>query len=356
MMVAMGSGITPIMGMLRAIANMPPRERPLVQLHYASRSPDEIIFGDELDEMDPQETWLQQRHYLSSRRQRMSVEAIVSHAGSMGRRADWYVCGADSFKRELHERLTRLRVAERQIHSEVFAAQPGPAYRLGASPATGGSISIAETGASLDVEPNETLLTGLERHGYRPNFSCRVGACGSCKLRLLGGEVDQVGEVLSAAERDDGYVLSCIAHPIGDVTLASGGRPPAGVRRVTYVAGAVSGPTAGGTALTRVAAVVGVGALLLGTWNLTDHRPQSWDVITAPTPQATAADPDATALPSPTTTTAGGTGPAPKPTATPTRATSTGGAPAPTPTRAAPAPTATPKPTPVCHSTPSKPC
>ena len=51
--VAAGSGITPIMGMLRALNRMPLSETPLVQLHYASRSVDDIIFGDELADMDP---------------------------------------------------------------------------------------------------------------------------------------------------------------------------------------------------------------------------------------------------------------------------------------------------------------
>jgi len=89
MMIAMGSGITPIMGMLRALARWSPEERPLVQLHYASRSADDMIFGAELDAMDPDQTWLRQRHYLSSEGNRMTVDTIVTSAGRMARRAHW---------------------------------------------------------------------------------------------------------------------------------------------------------------------------------------------------------------------------------------------------------------------------
>jgi ring-1,2-phenylacetyl-CoA epoxidase subunit PaaE len=371
-MIAMGSGITPIMGMLRALARMPDEERPLVQLHYASKAPRDVIFGDELFDMDPDQVWLRQRHYFSSRGHRMTVEAILTDVGTMARKAHWYVCGADTLKAELHQRLSRLRVPERQIHSEVFATQAaGPAYRVAEGAKTGGSLRIIETGASLDVEPNETVLAALERHGYHPAFSCRVGACGTCRLRMTEGQVDSAGEALSAAERADGYLLSCLARPIGEVVLVSGGRPPAGVARVAAVTGAPIGRPRTGVALTRFASLASAGMLLLGVWNLTDHRPYSWGGVaaaapaapTAQTAQATAVDTTTTSTPAPgaTHTTSGGTGQKP----TPTTSAGSGGGPAPTPTSSAgsgggppptPTATATPKPTPTCHSTPSKPC
>jgi ferredoxin-NADP reductase len=273
-MVAMGSGITPIMGMLRALANMPLGSQPATQLHYASRAPEEIIFGDELYDMDPDQSWLRQRHYLSSDGNRMTVDAILSRAGGRAAKSHWYVCGAESLKRDLQKQLSRMRVPESQIHSEIFATQSGPAYRVAQHVGTGqpGSLRIVETAAVLDVQPNETLLTALERHGYKPDFSCRVGACGTCKLRVVEGQAEPAGDMLSEAERSAGYVLSCIARPIGEVALASGGRPPAGVQCI-----AVPRLTrAGAITLTRFASIVGLSALVFGVWQLTNHRPASW--------------------------------------------------------------------------------
>ncbi len=334
--IAAGSGITPIMGMIRSLARIPASQQPLAQLHYASKSPQDIIFGDELSETDPQQNWLYQRHYLSSSRDRMTVDAILARAGTMGRRAHWYVCGPDTLKHELQEKLARQGVPATRIHSEIFATKAGPAYRVEARGGTGvgGSLRIAETGTVLDVQPQETLLTALERHGYRPDFSCRAGACGACKLRVLEGQVDPIGEALSGSERAAGFVLSCIARPVGDVTLASGGRPPAGVARVAAAAGPAMPAGVRGRAVhpVRIAAMVGVGALLFTSWNLTDHRPASWAQAAA------------------------------QPTATVTQVTVTPHPVAPTPTLAPnqPAPTATPKPrptpTPTCVSTQSKPC
>jgi ferredoxin-NADP reductase len=387
--VAAGSGITPIMGMLRALNRMPPSETPLVQLHYASRSVDDIIFGDELADMDPRGHWLSQRHYLSSEDNRMTAEAILARTGSVGARAQWYMCGPEQLKRDLTGHLRKRGVPEIAIHSEIFATKSGPAYRVegrGGS-SVGGSITVEETGATLDVKPQETLLTALERHGYKPSFSCRAGACGECKLKVTSGQVDPVGEALSSAERKDGFVLGCLAHPIGDVSIVSGGRPPSGVARLAGFSGGGVGSSSRGpvtTSLTRVATLVGASTLLLASWNLTNHRPLSWtlaadaaaqsqNVSTSPAATGSAAPSSTNATGSPGTSkqptatsgsqSGGGGGPAP--TATTGSGGGGGGGPAPTATAhsgggggGGPAPTATPvpptpKPTPKATSTPT---
>jgi ring-1,2-phenylacetyl-CoA epoxidase subunit PaaE len=359
-MVAAGSGITPIMGMLRALGNLPPDDRPLVQLHYASRSVDDIIFGEELADLDPDVSWLRQWHYLSSEGNRMRAEAILARAGTMARRSHWYMCGPDALKRQLQEQLGRVGTPPEQVHSEIFATAAGPAYKLTGGPgaATGGRVLIAETGAELDVEPQETLLVALERHGYRPEFSCRAGACGACKLRVLDGQAEPIGEALSNAERAAGYVLSCIARPVGAVTLASGGRPPAGVvRRAIGVLPAAAASRRGAVRLTRVATLASAGVLLLSSWNLTDHRPASWDTVAAAASSgqpAITATSGATASAQPTATTSShGTGGGGKPTVTATKSAG-GGPPAPTATSGAATPTPTPRPTPTPTAT-SKP-
>jgi ferredoxin-NADP reductase len=374
-MIAMGSGITPIMGMLRALATMAPGSQPATQLHYASRSPEEIIFGDELYEMDPDQFWLRQRHYLSSDGNRMTVDAILSRVGSRAAKAHWYVCGAESLKRDLHKQLSKMKVPEAQIHSEIFATQSGPgargpAYRITRHAGTGqpGSLRIVETAAVLDVQPNETLLTALERHGYKPDFSCRVGACGTCKLRVVEGQAEPAGDMLSESERSAGYVLSCIARPIGEVALASGGRPPAGVQRVALPG--VSGVSrAGAITVTRFASIVGLSALVFGAWQLTNHRPDSWgaqvdasasqpaDGTDSSTPNTSNTDPTSTTLPGQPTSTPRPAQPTatlrpgqPTPTPAPPTPTPKPGQPTATPT-ATPTPKPTPKPTATCTPT-----
>ncbi|HEU0027186.1 MAG TPA: 2Fe-2S iron-sulfur cluster-binding protein [Ktedonobacterales bacterium] len=355
-MVAIGSGVTPIMGMLRAIARMRPDERPRAQLYYASRRPEDIIFGEELRLMDPQEQWLIQRHYLSSRGDRLDPEAILARADRESLRGHWYMCGPTSVTHDLAGRLERMGVKDSHIHAEVFATAPGPAYKLDpeAEPSEGAHIMVADTGAMLDAQPQETILAALERHGYHPEFSCRAGSCGTCKLRLTQGQASPAGEALSTAEKTSGYVLSCIARPMGDITIASGGRPPKGVARVAGAPAPVAGRSPAAVTLLRLTAIMGVSGLLVGAWNLTNHRPDSWSQAAAAGSSSTAApagshtpssSPSATKRPRATATSQPGAGGSPKATATPKPS---GG----------PAPTATPKPPapqPTATSTPSKP-
>jgi ferredoxin-NADP reductase len=90
--VAVGSGITPIMGMLSALALLPPQQRPQVQLHYASRSLHEMIYRGELQQLDRQEYWLRRWFYLSSDGNRMTPEVVLVRAREVALQAHWYTC------------------------------------------------------------------------------------------------------------------------------------------------------------------------------------------------------------------------------------------------------------------------
>ena len=367
--VAAGSGITPIYGMLRYLSRLPDSERPLVQLHYASRTVDDIIYRDELERLDPYQQWIQSFYYLSSEGNRMTVDKIIDRAGRVAQRANFYYCGPETLKRQLIDALEAEGVPAQQIHAEVFATQQAalgrPAYRLTGPPSVshGGNITVAQTGQSIPVEPQETILAALERNGYKPDFSCRAGACGACKLKLIAGLVDPVGEALSNADRAEGYILSCIAHPMGPITLATGGRPPAGVATVNPAVAAEAGSAGSArsvqnVALVRVGALAALGVVLLGAWNLTNHKPLSWSYAQAAAPPSNAP----TDVPGQPTDTAAPNQPTAPPTATlkPGQPTYTPAPPTPTlkpgqPTPTTAPPTATPIPVPTATLKPGQP-
>lgn len=76
-------------------------------------------------------------------------------------------------------------------------------------------------GRSYAVAPGETLLAAGLRQKFTLPFSCQSGGCGSCRVRLLEGAVNYPFEppALSAAEREAGYILMCLAQPQGDVRV-----------------------------------------------------------------------------------------------------------------------------------------
>lgn len=288
--IAAGSGIAPIYGMLRALAHLPEGQRPHAALHYASNSPADVIYGPELAALDPREHWLRQWHYLTSQGERLTPDLALAHMGAAATTSQWYICGPEALKRSMQGALTHHGVPAARVHAEVFGNQeervasysrPQQTDERAAPADNGGArvarLRLADSGATLDVRAGETVLAALERQGYHPNASCRVGSCGACRIRLLAGRVATDGadaDGLTAEERAAGYVLTCVARPLGNVTLATGGRAPRGAA-VARNAGAdrgVASRVAGKTAL-RVGMVAASLALFAGAWNLTNSSP-----------------------------------------------------------------------------------
>lgn len=318
--VAVGSGITPIRGLLRAIAALPPGSRPKVQLHYASRSAQETIYRDEILKLD----WLRQKQYLRTEGPRMAPRQIFANARPLARDTQWYICGPEAFTLQLRQTLLSIGVPENFIHFELFADQSRQHLAAAASRAVVGHIAIKETGTTVDVREQETLLEALERHEYQPEFGCRAGTCGTCQLHVLQGQVRNRGNTfLTAAELRSGIVLGCIAQPQGNVMIKSGGIPPRGtpiiMRNVTRKS------TRQKYGLRLVAACI-VGVMALGLWQLTDHK-----VSASVTSSTSAATPTVTTPAiTPTVKTPAATSTVTTPAATPTAAPTT--APTPTPT------------------------
>lgn len=322
--VAVGSGITPIRGFLRSIAALPPGSRPKVQLHYASRSAQETIYRDEILKLD----WLRQKHYLRTEGPRLSPRQVFTNARPVARDTQWYICGPEAFTFQLHQALLSIGVPENFIHYELFADQSRQHLAAAASRPVVGRIAIKETGSTIDVREQETLLEALERHDYQPEFGCRAGTCGTCQLHVLQGRVRNPGNTfLTPAELRSGIVLGCIAQPQGDVTIESGGIPPRGIPIITR--SVTRRPTRQKYGL-RLAAACAVGLMALGLWQLTDHKVSASISSSAPaaTPTVTTSTPTPKATTSTTTPAATSTvtTPTPTPTAVPTQA------PTPTPT------------------------
>ena len=237
--VAGGSGITPIYALLRGIGRLDPARRPHVWLHYAYHGPEDVIFGRELAALDPEGAWLTQYHYVTTDGRRLDTARVVAAMDAQAPNAHWYVCGPSGLKRSLYAEAARLGIPEARLHAEVFAS-PAACTVPAAKTSAAVNVRLADSGAVLATQPGETLLETLERCGYRPDFSCRAGACGTCRLRLVAGEVrGGQGEsgALTPAERAQGHILSCVAQPRGDVILASAGLPVA-----TPLAGGAKGP------------------------------------------------------------------------------------------------------------------
>ncbi len=99
-----------------------------------------------------------------------------------------------------------------ELHFERFAAPPvvdGTAF----------SACLASTGRAIRVGADETLLTALNRDGVHAPYSCQQGFCGTCRVRVLGGDVEHRDTLLTDPERDAGMMLICVSRAAGDADL-----------------------------------------------------------------------------------------------------------------------------------------
>src|ERR1043166_3201308 len=82
------------------------------------------------------------------------------------------------------------------------------------------NVTVENTEFNFPCEPNESVLDAAQRAGLEIPFSCRKGVCGTCKGRVVCGEVRAfAGDALGAAERAEGQVLFCNARPRSDLVI-----------------------------------------------------------------------------------------------------------------------------------------
>lgn len=83
-------------------------------------------------------------------------------------------------------------------------------------------ITIQPSGRQFSAEADETLLDAALRQGLLLPYGCKDGACGACKGKILGGEVDQGSSVLPGLKDEDraaGLILFCCAKPCSDLEI-----------------------------------------------------------------------------------------------------------------------------------------
>lgn len=227
-----GSGITPLMSILKNVLREEANSR--VTLIYGNRNEDSIIFKDQLEQM--------QQHYEG----RLTVAHVFSqpnnpnvpHKGRLNRSlilrileklppmydTQYFMCGPDGMMEEVKEALKLLRVPQDRIHKESFVSNKlenahahGDVSAAGTGEITTQTVTIQYEGSDYEVtvEPNQTILEAALEQDIDLPYSCQAGLCTACRGKCLSGSVHlDEREGLSDAELAEGYVLTCVGHPL----------------------------------------------------------------------------------------------------------------------------------------------
>ncbi len=230
---AAGSGITPLLSLIRTILAREPKSR--FFLLYGNRTSRSILFKEALEDLkDRFLDRLSVTHVLSREAQdvpalsgRLDGEKIALLLGMtvpVGMIDHAFVCGPPGLPEEAERVLTRLGLAADRIHIERFTLPEEARKRVPARPAISPAATraaIAEAEAVLDgiryrfaVAKDESIIDAAERAGLDLPFSCRGGMCCTCRAKIVEGSVEMaVNYSLEAWELKAGFALTCQARP-----------------------------------------------------------------------------------------------------------------------------------------------
>lgn len=229
-LLAGGVGITPLMSMLRhAVAADPSRP---VTLLYSVNTNRDVAFRDELRLLagrHPQVkiaiTTTRGPHateYLSGRIDgRMIAEQIDDLCNSI-----FMICGPGPMIDGMKATLAGLGVPDPQIRAEAFEAavastieSPATQNETDLSPSANFQLRLVGSDTTISASDQDTLLDACEAAGIDMPSACRAGVCGTCRARLIDGQVRCESDFLGDADTADGYILPCVSWPESDCAM-----------------------------------------------------------------------------------------------------------------------------------------
>jgi ferredoxin-NADP reductase len=206
-----GSGITPVLSIIKTALATTTREITLV---YANRSPRNVIFANVLERLRVGAGGrLSVHHHVDSEKGFLDAAACAALAGDRAQ-ADFYICGPGPYMTVVEAGLEQRGINPNQVMIERFELSDE-------EPVAGEECETESLVIRLDgrkhrigYHPGDTILHAMRRAALKPRFSCEQGSCGTCMAYLQEGKATmRVNNVLSADEVEEGWVLTCQSIP-----------------------------------------------------------------------------------------------------------------------------------------------
>jgi ring-1,2-phenylacetyl-CoA epoxidase subunit PaaE len=229
-LIAAGSGITPVLSIAASLLRHGGAQ---VAVLYGNRRADTVMFAEELADLkDAHPSRLELVHLLS--REAREVDLLTGRLDAAKLRTllpllvdvpavdHWWLCGPYAMVVDAQRVLAEAGVPPGRVHRELFwvdEAPPEPRRGDDAPVGPGSEVTVVLDGRSTTVMVPEgvTVLEGVQRSRPDLPFACKGGVCGTCRARLLAGDVRMRRNfALEAAELAAGYVLTCQSTPTSE--------------------------------------------------------------------------------------------------------------------------------------------
>ena len=231
--IAAGSGITPVIALLTTALEEEPGSR--ATLLYGNRRTSSIMFLEELEDLKnrfPGRFQLipvlsreaQDVELFHGRLDRERLQAIFAALVPVDQVDEWYLCGPFGLVTGAEELLRERGVDPSHVHHEIFHVDDGTAPRrpvvvdAGAPPEAVVTINLDGRTTVIPMPSREeTILDATLRVRPDAPYSCTGGVCGTCRARVVAGEVRMDRNyALEPEEVAAGVVLACQSHPVTD--------------------------------------------------------------------------------------------------------------------------------------------
>ena len=229
-----GSGITPMMSIIKSILTQEPNS--ICSLIYCNRDIDSVIFKDELEKLETTyEGRLHVIHILDNAPMNwQGYSGLLNHdmlTKLLERIPDWgtagttyLMCGPEGMMKNVESLLKARGISKEKIFKESFVQGTIDKEEKKEAEAVVGELKAREVTIRYDgqeykvmVPANKAILETALDQGIDLPYSCQSGLCTACRGKALSGKVKlDEEEGLSQSERAEGYVLTCVGHPLTD--------------------------------------------------------------------------------------------------------------------------------------------
>ncbi|AXY76920.1 phenylacetate-CoA oxygenase/reductase subunit PaaK [Paraflavitalea soli] len=232
---AAGSGITPILSIIKATLAAEPQSR--FTLVYGNRNRTSIIFKEQLEALKNRYIDRFTLHHILSREK---TDAAVNH-GRIDREKciqleklirmkdmdEVFICGPESMIFSVKEWLEEKGIEKKKIHFELFST-PGEGNQVSdlrtsvSGPPTQASgkmsqVTVKLDGIAFDFDlkyDGQPILDAALQQGADLPFACKGGVCATCRAKLIEGQVEMdINYALEPEEIEQGFILTCQSHP-----------------------------------------------------------------------------------------------------------------------------------------------
>lgn len=229
-----GSGITPMMSIIKSTLLQEPES--ICSLIYCNRDIDSIIFKEAFTQLETKyEGRLHVIHVLdnapmnwqgySGLLNRVMLVKLFERIPNWGLdKTTYLMCGPEGMMKNVEALLGEQQIPSSKIFKESFVQGTiDKEQKKEAAPVTTANVERTVTikydgqEYKVSVKPNDTILNSALDQGIDLPYSCQSGLCTACRGKALSGQVKlDEEEGLSKSEREEGYVLTCVGHPLTD--------------------------------------------------------------------------------------------------------------------------------------------